>query len=167
MDVDSEMRGRKPNSRPTNWWRGDLVHTCPGCRAVEQVALKVATPGRHMLASLENLVEHSRSTSTLVADQTAYRFKDEFGQLNDAEKFSFPPIPFVDGEPVFRMFVLGTRGAGKTVFLASLYNQLKTQDDSRNNYSVVVTSGEHRGFLIDTYDQIINTNADWPIGTAD
>src|SRR5262249_11227850 len=120
-----------------------------------------------MLSSLEDLIEHSRSTSTLVPEQINYRFNDEPGQLNDPEKFSFRTIPFVDGEPVFRMFVLGTRGAGKTVFLASLYNQLKTQDDGRNNYSVVVESGEHRGFLIDTYDQIVNTNADWPIGTAD
>src|SRR5262245_6249115 len=120
-----------------------------------------------MLGLLQNFVEHSRSASTLVPEQIAPRFKDELGQLNDPERFSFPPIPFVDGEPVFRMFVLGTRGAGKTVFLASLYNQLKIQDDGRNNYSVVVESGEHRGFLIDTYDQIVNTNADWPIGTAD
>ncbi len=83
-----------------------------------------------------------------------------------SDETSFPPIERLDGEPVFRMFVLGTRGSGKTVFLASLYNQLKTQSDARNNFRVEA-SDEQRDLLIEKYDAVRNVDRDWPPGDVD
>jgi len=75
-----------------------------------------------------------------------------------------PPIELVDGEPVFRVFVLGTGNAGKTVFLASLYKQLSLFN-RRNYYRVWLDSDEQRDSLQGKYEEIARPDADWPTGT--
>jgi hypothetical protein len=92
-----------------------------------------------------------------------------------------PPIPAVsvpgfaplltatqNGEvteiPIFQVFVLGTRGAGKTVFLSSLYNLLSTQD-ARNKF-YLECDVESRIQLMNTYQCIANPHRGWPEGTS-
>jgi hypothetical protein len=77
-----------------------------------------------------------------------------------------PPIDFINGEPLFRVFVLGTSKAGKTVFLASLYNQL-SRFNRRNHYRVELESEDHRSHLVDRYSEIARPDHDWPEGTVD
>jgi len=89
-----------------------------------------------------------------------------FADIDRSSDYLYPAIQRLEGEPVFRMFVIGTRGAGKTVFLASLYSQLEIQD-KRNNYRVEVVSDDHREFLKNKYDEVSNINRDWPVGTAE
>ncbi|MBW7968879.1 hypothetical protein [Bradyrhizobium sp. BR 10289] len=66
--------------------------------------------------------------------------------------------------PVFQVFVLGTRGAGKTVFLSSLYNLLSVQD-ARNKFHLECDV-ESRIQLMDTYQCIANPHRGWPDGTS-
>jgi hypothetical protein len=71
----------------------------------------------------------------------------------------------IGGEPLFQVFVLGAKGAGKTVFLSSLYKQLSVQNDSRNNYYLETVSQDQATFLLRLYDRIINPGRDWPPGS--
>lgn len=71
----------------------------------------------------------------------------------------------VGDEPLFKVFVLGSRGAGKTVLLSSLYKQLSVQKNSRWNYYLETISPEQGAFLLRIYDRIYRTNVDWPPGT--
>jgi Double-GTPase 2 len=68
-------------------------------------------------------------------------------------------------EFVYKVFVLGARGSGKTVFLASLYNKLSVQDGD-NRYFVQPTSEKQRSSLVKAFEQIANPNANWPAGTS-
>jgi hypothetical protein len=76
-----------------------------------------------------------------------------------------PPLPALEGEALFQVFVLGTRGAGKTVFLASLFNLLQTQDDTENNFILTCKDTKNLNQLRSTFSQINRVEADWPLGT--
>ena len=65
---------------------------------------------------------------------------------------------------VFDIFVLGTRSSGKSVLLASLYRQLSSMDGVTNFFARCDDPGQHRE-LCDNYDQLLDTEADWPAGT--
>ena len=75
-----------------------------------------------------------------------------------------PPLEWVDGEPQFRLFVAGPSGAGKTVFLASLYNQLLAAGNSSQFY-VRLASREQDIDLREKYDTI-RYSEDWPMGNV-
>ena len=57
-----------------------------------------------------------------------------------------PPLELVDGEPQFRFFVAGARASGKTVFLASLHNQLAVPGQD-NFFHARLTSEESANYL--------------------
>ena len=65
---------------------------------------------------------------------------------------------------VFDIFVLGTRSSGKSVLLASLYRQLSSMDGITNFFARCDDPEQHRE-LCDNYDELLDTEADWPAGT--
>ncbi len=85
--------------------------------------------------------------------------------------FYHPPT-LINGEMVFDVFALGTRGAGKTLFLSALYHQLSVLDRNSNNFFIELCSeqpnkaAKQRTFLVRTYDQATNPEASWPPGNA-
>lgn len=76
-------------------------------------------------------------------------------------KAPFPPEPV---SAAFDVFVLGTRSSGKSVLLASLYRQLSSMDGITNFFARCDDPEQHRE-LCDNYDQLLDTEADWPAGT--
>ena len=81
------------------------------------------------------------------------------------ESAPLPPLPVLEDEALFQVFVLGTRGAGKTVFLASLFNLLQIQDDSENNFILTCKDTKNFNQLRQTIRQISSVEDDWPAGT--
>jgi hypothetical protein len=77
-----------------------------------------------------------------------------------------PPLELVDGEPQFRFFVAGARASGKTVFLASLHNQLAVPGQD-NFFHARLTSEESANYLRRNFDIIREPGLIWPLGTAD
>jgi hypothetical protein len=75
------------------------------------------------------------------------------------------PLELVDGEPQFRLFVAGARAAGKTVFLASLHNQLAVPSQD-NFFHARLTSEESANYLRRNFDIIRDPGQNWPLGTA-
>ncbi|MGH3645827.1 MAG: hypothetical protein ACRDTM_01395 [Micromonosporaceae bacterium] len=85
--------------------------------------------------------------------------------LNRQQPVPVAPVAPVgdEGVPTFRVIALGPRGAGKTLLLASMYNQMQTP--SGRGY-----------FLTAPYDQVVRLNQvftevadpslDWPSGTS-
>jgi|GEM_PF-6358898 len=71
-----------------------------------------------------------------------------------------------DGEApaTFDIFVLGTRSSGKSVLLASLYRQLSSMDGVTNFFARCDDPEQHRE-LCDNYDQLLDTEAEWPAGS--
>lgn len=76
----------------------------------------------------------------------------------------FPPIERRGGVSQFKLLALGTRGAGKTVFLSALFNQLKTINDS---FYVITTDPASRAKLLNTYNMIKGVEAGWPEGSRE
>ena len=74
------------------------------------------------------------------------------------------PLTVLKDDALFQVFVLGTRGAGKTVFLASLFHLLSTQD-GENNFILRCNDTKNFNQLRNTFKQIKNPAADWPAGT--
>jgi hypothetical protein len=72
-----------------------------------------------------------------------------------------PPLNYPDGIPGFRVFVLGTKGSGKTVFLASLYKKLCVQDKRQNAFFLRCEKAEQRSELLEKLDQMEH-NEKWP-----
>lgn len=66
--------------------------------------------------------------------------------------------------PVFDIFILGTRSSGKTVLLSSLYQKLSSMDGVTNFYARCDDPVQHRE-LCESYDALLDTEADWPAGT--
>ena len=66
----------------------------------------------------------------------------------------------IDGEPVLNIFVLGTAGAGKTVFLTSLWNFLSVMDRERNFY-ITCPNHDHEQILRHQYKTLIDPKAPW------
>ncbi len=66
-------------------------------------------------------------------------------------------------EGTFRIFVLGTSGAGKTTFLASMYNRMSVQHPDVGFYLDV--SEEQRKVLTKKYRQLADPERDWPAAT--
>jgi len=77
----------------------------------------------------------------------------------------FAPLPEMGGAPLFQVFVLGTRGAGKTVFLASLYKLLSTLDISGNNFRLICRDMKSLKQLNETYRRMANLKQGWPPGS--
>lgn len=71
----------------------------------------------------------------------------------------------VNGEPVYRIFVLGTRQSGKTVFLSALFGHLRAQNPV-NQFAVEPTLDADAKLLQRYYDRIVNPEMPWPEGTA-
>ncbi|MFM8754400.1 MAG: TRAFAC clade GTPase domain-containing protein [Phenylobacterium sp.] len=69
-----------------------------------------------------------------------------------------------EAPPNFDIFVLGTRASGKSVLLASLFRQLSSMNGVTNFYARCDDPEQHRE-LCDNYDQLLDTEADWPAGT--
>ena len=67
--------------------------------------------------------------------------------------------------PEFRVFVLGTRGSGKTVLLSAIQQRLSVQSEEIGFY-LEVPSDRDRIFLTQQYDQIADPNQPWPMGTT-
>lgn len=64
----------------------------------------------------------------------------------------------------FKVMTLGASGAGKTVFLASMFKALSTQKNS--GFKLDVEDSQKRKLLNSTYTQIL-TEDNWPPGTKD
>ena len=71
-----------------------------------------------------------------------------------------------DRELSFEVFVLGTRGSGKTVFLSALHNQLSVLDVQGDNFYVELGSPRQALQLKKIYKQLANPGDDWPAGTV-
>jgi hypothetical protein len=69
----------------------------------------------------------------------------------------------VNGEPVYRIFVLGCRQSGKTAFLSALYGHLKTTN-SVNQFAIEMDSADDSRILQRCYDGIANPELPWPPG---
>jgi hypothetical protein len=67
----------------------------------------------------------------------------------------------VDGQLRYNVFVLGTRGAGKTVFLACLHQQLRNEFPE-NRFHLKIDDVERENELNDIYLDIIDPSKDWP-----
>lgn len=77
-------------------------------------------------------------------------------------KPSAPPAA-EHGVPTFRVVALGTRGAGKTLLLASMYHQMQTP----SGRSYFVTAPYEQVILLNQwFTEVADTNRDWPSGTA-
>lgn len=63
----------------------------------------------------------------------------------------------------YKIIVLGATGSGKTVFLASLYNQRYQQSD-RIGFKLK-TDPERRRRLVEIYSQVANPQQEWPDST--
>jgi TPR repeat protein len=66
--------------------------------------------------------------------------------------------------PVFDIFILGNRSSGKTVLLSSLYQKLSSMDGVSNFFARCDDTIQHRE-LCESYDTLLDTEADWPAGT--
>jgi hypothetical protein len=77
---------------------------------------------------------------------------------------SFPPFERPDGVPEFKLLVLGTRGAGKTVFISALYNQLKGVSDCP--FAIKIDDGQLRSSLIKNFNKVKDPDASWPPANA-
>jgi hypothetical protein len=75
-----------------------------------------------------------------------------------------PPISHPDGIPGFEVFVIGTKGSGKTVFLAALYKSLSVQDKRRNAFLLKCPDSEQRGELLEKLEQM-EYEGKWPPGS--
>jgi hypothetical protein len=64
----------------------------------------------------------------------------------------------------FKILTLGASGAGKTVFLASMFKALSMQKNS--NFKLNIEDPQQRKLLNSTYTQIL-TGDTWPPGTKD
>jgi 5'-deoxynucleotidase YfbR-like HD superfamily hydrolase len=64
----------------------------------------------------------------------------------------------------YSVVVLGTKGAGKTVYLASLFGKLSISDP-RVGFSLQAENLDQRKRLNEYYQQIISSEEDWPRGT--
>jgi hypothetical protein len=71
----------------------------------------------------------------------------------------------LDGQPVYRIFILGTRSSGKTVFLSALFGHLRIQNPV-NQFAIEVTSTEDSKLLQRYYDSISNPEGTWPEGNV-
>ena len=94
-------------------------------------------------------------TYSFVADSTA-------AQTNAR----LPPLERIDGEPQFRFFVAGARASGKTVFLASLYNQLAVTGNSSHFYARLASDANDIS-LREKFNLIRDATQSWPPGDAD
>jgi hypothetical protein len=77
-----------------------------------------------------------------------------------------PPISHADGIPGFEVFVVGTKGSGKTVFLAALYKSLQSQDKHRNAFLLKCSSAKQRGDLLEMLEQMEHKGK-WPAPNYD
>jgi hypothetical protein len=76
-----------------------------------------------------------------------------------------PGIPTIEGDPQFQFFVVGARGSGKTVLLASLFNQLTVPLDD-NYFFAKLISEKQVSYLREIYRSIQDPDQPWPPGTA-
>lgn len=81
------------------------------------------------------------------------------------ERDDLSSLSVLKDDTMFQVFVLGTRGAGKTVFLASLFHLLSTQDRTGNNFILSCADIKNQNQLRSTFQQISNPEQDWPAGT--
>lgn len=70
----------------------------------------------------------------------------------------------IDGEPVFETFVLGTRGAGKTILLASLHRHLASMG-SITNFYLKPADPAQGDYLRQVYSELLDPASGWPAGT--
>ncbi|NEN87793.1 MAG: WD40 repeat domain-containing protein [Okeania sp. SIO3H1] len=63
----------------------------------------------------------------------------------------------------YNIITLGPSGAGKTVFLASLFKKLSTP--TKEGFFLEISDNKQRKKLKEIYSKIANTNEEWPIGT--
>jgi hypothetical protein len=89
-----------------------------------------------------------------------------FSRSNPLTSENLPPVEIVEGQPQFRLFVAGASGSGKTVFLASLYNQLGVASDSFPFY-VEVEPRPQADDLEEKFRQICESDQNWPDATPD
>jgi hypothetical protein len=68
--------------------------------------------------------------------------------------------------PSFRVFILGARGSGKTVFLSALYGQFRKQTD-QSLFSLELRPSREQKFLQDMYEKIGRVDLPWLTGTPD
>jgi Double-GTPase 2 len=76
-----------------------------------------------------------------------------------------PPLEYVDGEPQFRLFVAGAKNSGKSVFLASLYNQLAAAGNGSCFYARLTSDCDARR-LKEKFEMIRDSRENWPPGDA-
>jgi hypothetical protein len=75
------------------------------------------------------------------------------------------PLPVIKDNMTFQVLVLGTRGAGKTVFLASLFHLLSTQKRKGNNFILSCSDTKNLVQLRNVFNEISNPQKGWPPGT--
>ena len=101
----------------------------------------------------------------LVVDETSAQQGTDRGTTS-SERGSLSSLPSMRDDAMFQVLVLGTRGAGKTVFLASLYHLLGVQDPSGNNFILSCADIRSQNQLRNIFQQISNPERGWPPGTT-
>jgi GTPase SAR1 family protein len=71
-----------------------------------------------------------------------------------------------DDIPEFKILSIGMQGAGKTVFLASLYRSASVWSEQRG-FSLFCSNPADSAYLLSLYSQIIASDEPWPSGTPD
>jgi hypothetical protein len=82
-----------------------------------------------------------------------------------SEPNNLSSIPLLKDDAMFQVLVLGARGAGKSVFLASLFHLLSVQDRKGNNFILSCADLESQSQLRNMFLQISNPDKGWPAGT--
>jgi hypothetical protein len=104
--------------------------------------------------------ESAKAAPVVVPQQTAP------SPLPAGQGAAFAPLPEMGGDPLFQVFVLGTRSAGKTVLLSALYRLLCTQDPIGNNFRLLCKDFKSEKLLDDTFNRIADPSQDWPPGST-
>jgi hypothetical protein len=101
----------------------------------------------------------------LIVDETSENQGSDLG-ITRSEGNSLSSLPPMKDDAMFQVMVLGTRGAGKTVFLASLFHLLGVQDRNGNNFILSCSDVKNQNQLRSTFQQISSPERDWPSGTT-
>jgi len=88
--------------------------------------------------------------------------KGELSQLRSGSRVTAPEV--VDGQLRYKVFVLGMRGSGKTVFLACMHHRLAVEHPE-NRFYVKLDDAKQENQLRETFEEIINPDLEWPPGT--
>lgn len=101
----------------------------------------------------------------LIVDETSAQQVSN-RSTTSSESGTLSSLPSMRDDAMFQVLVIGTRGAGKTVFLASLFQLLGVQDPRGNNFILSCPDIRSQSQLKNIFEQISSPERGWPPGTT-